>query len=370
MQKVTANDGSSGDYFGYSVGLSGTRLVVGAPYDDDLGSNSGSVHVYSVTDSGATFVQKITANDGRIGDYFGWSIALSGTRLVVGAPYDDVDFNAERGAVYVYSVSDLGATFVQKVTANDGRSSDFFGYSVGLSGTRLVVGAYGDDGVGSVYVYNVSDSGATFVQKVTANDGSSGDSFGYSVALSGTRLVVGAPYDNGVLGSNSGSVYVYSVTDSAATLVQKITANDSSSDYFGWSIALSGTHLVVGEPNDDDLGSNSGSVHVYSVTDSGATLVQKVTANDGSSRDGFGDSVALSGTHLVVGAKGDDSWRGSVYVYSVTDSGATLVQKVTANDGSSRDFFGHSVALSGTHMVVGAYGDDDLGSTSGSVYLA
>eukprot|EP00854_Cymbomonas_tetramitiformis_P030811 gene30811-38605_t len=340
MQKVTANDGSSHDRFGSYVALSSTHLVVGADGDDDLGSESGSVYVYSVSDSGATFVQKITANDGSSRDRFGCYVALSSTHLVVGAYWDD-DLGSASGSVYVYSVSDSGATFVQKVTANDGSSGDYFGFSVALSSTHQVVGASRDDDLGSdsgsVYVYSLTDSGATFVQKVTANDGNSGDEFGFNVALSSTHQVVGAPFDDD-LGSDSGSVYVYSVTDSGATFVQKVTANDGSSgDKFGYFVALSSTHLVVGAPGDDDLGSISGSVYVYSVTDSGATFLQKVTASDGNSGDEFGFRVALSSTHLVVGAYGDDSWRGSVYVYNVTDSGATFVQKVTANDGSSSD---------------------------------
>ncbi|KAK3239466.1 hypothetical protein CYMTET_50605 [Cymbomonas tetramitiformis] len=101
--------------------------------------------------------------------------------------------------------------------------------------------------------------------------------------------------------------------------------------------------------------------------------VREVTANDGSFGDYFGSSVALSNTHLVVGAAHDDdqgSSAGSVYVYSVSDSGVTFVQKVTASDGSSGDKFGDSIGLSGTHLVVGAPGDDDLGVSSGSVYLA
>ncbi|KAK3241895.1 hypothetical protein CYMTET_48377 [Cymbomonas tetramitiformis] len=149
------------------------------------------------------------------------------------------------------------------------------------------------------------------------------------------------------------------------------TPNDGSSfDNFGRSVALSSNHLVIGAYGDD---SAKGSVYVYNVSNSGATFVQKVTANDGSFGDYFGSSVALSNTHLVVGAAHDDdqgSSAGSVYVYSVSDSGVTFVQKVTASDGSSGDKFGDSIGLSGTHLVVGAPGDDDLGVSSGSVYLA
>eukprot|EP00854_Cymbomonas_tetramitiformis_P013354 gene13354-15781_t len=184
---------------------------------------------------------------------------------------------------------------MQKITANDGSSGDFFGRSVALSGTHVVIGAYGDDSErGSVYVYSVNDSDATFVQK-----------------------------------NGRGSVYVYNVTDSGARLVQKVTASAGSSSFrFGYDVALSRTHLVVGAPSGHgDDNSYQGSVYVYSVADSGTTFLQKVTANESTSGDRFGFSVAVSGTHLVVGARYGNFSQGSVYVYNVTNLGATFVQK-------------------------------------------
>eukprot|EP00854_Cymbomonas_tetramitiformis_P020871 gene20871-25028_t len=359
MQKFTANYSSSsrfGSSFGDSVALSSTHLVVGAPYDDVLGQNSGSVHFYNVADFGATFVQKVTAIDGSSFDRFGDSVALSSTHLVVGAQHRGDSY---RGSVYVYNVTDSGATFVQKV--RDGRSTggDHFGRNVALSSTHLVVGT-----LQIVYLYSLFDSGVTLVQQIT-----DARFCGNSVALLSTHLVVGCSGDD----SSQGSVYLYSVTDSGATFMQKVTANDGSSYLFGNSVALSDTHLVVGERH--GLGSeSSGSVYVYSVNDSGATFLQKVTPNDGSSFDYFGNSiwngpsVALSSTHLVVGAYGDDSYQGSVYVYSVSNSGATFVQKVTASDGNSNDYFGDSVALSSTHLVVGA--PHRTSAMFGAVYLA
>ncbi|KAK3256356.1 hypothetical protein CYMTET_34504 [Cymbomonas tetramitiformis] len=361
MQKLTANDGSSGDRVGTIVALSGTHLVAEAEADD---SYQGSVYVYNVAESGATFVlQKVTTHDGSSNVSFGTSVALTGTHLPVGANAED----SNRGSLYMYNVVDSRAVFVQKVTVNDNTST--FGAQVALSETHLVVGEPWDDqlghGSGSVYVYSSSDARATLKQKITTYDGQCNEDFQDNIALSNTPIAVGAKGD-GDLGYMSGSVYVYSVSDAEFTFVQKVTANDgSASDLFGACIALSETHLVVGAPYADDLGSASGSVYLYTVTDSGATFVQKITTKDGNSN--YGISVALSGSRLVVG---ENSSQGSVHVYNVTDFGTTFVQKVTSNGGSSGDAFGVSVALSDTHLVVAVSLDDGLGSSSGFVYLA
>ena len=237
--KLTASDGGSYDYFGFSVAIDGTTLVVGAYFDDANATDSGSVYVYDLTKNSGDdgFETKITASDGADGDYFGYSVALDGTTLVVGAFYDD-DSGLQSGSVYVY---DLNKTpeddgFERKITASDGAVDDRFGQTVALDGTTLVVGAYLDDDKGSesgsVYVYDLTktpeDDG--FETKITASDGASNDQFGVSVALDGTTLVVGA-YRDDDNGSDSGSVYVYDLTKTSADtgFETKITASDGES---------------------------------------------------------------------------------------------------------------------------------------------
>ncbi len=143
--KLTASDGGSYDYFGRSVAIDGTTLVVGAYFDDANATDSGSVYVYDLTKNSGDdgFETKITASDGADGDYFGYSVALDGTTLVVGACIYDDDSGLQSGSVYVY---DLNKTpeddgFERKITASDGAVDDRFGQTVALDGTTLVVGA-------------------------------------------------------------------------------------------------------------------------------------------------------------------------------------------------------------------------------------
>jgi hypothetical protein len=218
-QKIVASDGAAGDLFGYAVAMSGTgHLVVGARFDGDLGMFSGAVYLYTLNSTSNTWgdEQKIVASDGATGHGFGASVAISETgHLVVGAPFDD-DKGNDSGAVYFYTLNSTSNTWgdEQKIVASDGASDDEFGFAVAMSGTgHLVVGAPWDDdkgaSSGAVYLYTLNSTSNTwdFEQKIVASDGDGGNWFGDAVAMSGTgHLVVGAPLDDD-MGSASGSVY-------------------------------------------------------------------------------------------------------------------------------------------------------------------
>ena len=163
--------------------------------------------------------------------------------------------------------------------------------------------------------------------------------------------------------------------------MKKLTAKDGAyGDFFGISVAISDGTIVVGAHNDDDKGSNSGSAYVFEKSDSSDatswTQVVKLTAKDGAANDKFGFSVAISDGTIVVGAYGDDdkgSASGSAYVFEKSDSSDatswTQAAKLTADDGAVDDYFGRSVAISDGTIVVGAYFDDDKAYNSGSAYI-
>jgi hypothetical protein len=213
VAKLTASDAASWDYFGYSVAIAGNTVVVGASQNVFSGEynngGSGKAYVLRTTDGGATYdeVAKLTPSDG--GYLFGWSVAIDGNTIVIGA-YGTWG----EGAVYVFRTTDGGATYNQlaKLTASDAAEGDRFGISVAIDGTTVVVGAYGDDDggawSGSAYVFRTTDGGATYGQmaKLTASDAAVGDYFGWSVAISNGTVVAGA---NAHL-TGSGSAYVFS----------------------------------------------------------------------------------------------------------------------------------------------------------------
>jgi len=241
--------------------------------------------------------------------------------------------------------------------------------------------------VATVFLVRAEDADAPFatqLAKLIADDGAANDIFGHSVAISDGIAVVGAFGDKDK-GSYSGSAYVFEMSDSSDanswTQVAKLTADDGAAyDNFGASVVISDGTIVVGAYNDDDKGSNSGSAYVFEKSDSSDatswTQVVKLTAKDGAANDKFGFSVAISDGTIVVGAYGDDdkgSASGSAYVFEKSDSSDatswTQAAKLTADDGAVDDYFGRSVAISDGTIVVGAYFDDDKAYNSGSAYI-
>jgi hypothetical protein len=359
--KILAGDGAAGDRFGGSVGISGTTAIVGARGDD---SNTGSAYLFDTTTG--TQSAKLTASDAAANDWFGLSVGISGTTAIVGA-YRNDDNGSNSGSAYLFDTN----TGVQtaKLTASDGATNDHFGLVVGISGTTAIVAATNDDDngtdSGSAYLFDTT-TGAQ-IAKLTASDGAAEDDFGVSVAISGTTAIVGA-LDDDDNGTDSGSAYLFDTT--TGTQIAKLTASDgAANDKFGSRVAISGTTAIVGAVWDNDNGTDSGSAYLFDTT-TGNQLF-KLTASDGAANDLFGISVAISGTIAIVGAYGDDDngiFSGSTYLFDTT-TGAQLA-KLTASDGAANDNFGLSVAIFDDIIMVGATGNEDNGSKSGSAYIS
>uniref|UniRef100_UPI003753DAE9 hypothetical protein n=1 Tax=Ilumatobacter sp. TaxID=1967498 RepID=UPI003753DAE9 len=363
-------DGAAADdYSGWSVALSadGLTAIVGAPYNDDNGTDSGHARIY--TWDGSAWVQRGANIDGAAADdFFGWSVALSadGLTAIVGAPYND-DNGTDSGHARIYTWD--GSAWVQRAADIDGEAAgDRSGYSVALSadGLTAITGApYNDDngtdsGHARIYKWN----GAALLQQGLDIDGeAAGDSSGYSVALSadGLTAIIGAPGNVGVNGDLSGHARIYK--RSGAAWVQQGADIDSEAAYnfSGSSVALSadGRTAIIGAPfNDGVNGSGSGHARIY--TWSGAAWVQQGADIDGeAANDWSGSSVALSadGRTAMIGAprNGGISGHARIYTWSGIDGEA-------ADDSS-----GSSVALSadGRTAIIGAPNNNDNGDDSG-----
>ena len=355
--KITADDVAAGDWFGRSVAISGSTALIGAPFDN---GRSGSAYLFDVT-SGNQIVE-LTADDAAPGDYFGRSVAISGNTALVGA-FRDSDVGRGSGSAYLFDVTT--GNQIAKLTADDAAADDWFGLPVAISGNMALVGAAGDDDggrlSGSAYLFDVTTGNQ--IAKLTATDAAAGDWFGLSLAINGNTALLGAAHDDDD-GSNSGSAYLFDVT--TGNQIAKLTADDAMvGDLFGWSVSISGNIALVGAVFDDDGGRDSGSAYLFDVTT--GNQIAKLTAADAAADDEFGISVAISGNMALVGASGGGSLSGSAYLFDVT-TGSQLA-KLTADDAAAFDYFGRSVAISGNAALVGAYADDDGGINSGSVYL-
>ena len=391
--KLMPTDGAEYDYFGGSVAISGDVVVVGAYEDDDRGTDSGSAYVFEKPDTGWSGTVnesvKLLATDGAGGDRFGWSVAISGDAVAVGAYADDHQ-GADSGSAYVFEkpVAGWSETVDQsaKLVASDGELFDYFGNSVAVSGDTVIVGAYYDDdkgsASGSAYAFEKPEGGWSGTlwesAKLLATDGYAGDRFGWSVAISGDTAVVGAWGD----AYWSGSAYLFEQPGGWLGALEesaKLTSSDvSAGDRFGWSVALSGDTVVVGASEDGDNGRFSGSAYVFEkpVTGWPATMEEsaKWLPSDGAAYDYFGGSVAISGDNVVAGAWGDDSLAGSAYVFEkpVTGWPTTMEEsaKLNASErGGGAALLGYSAAVDGDVVVVGAYGANYNGSFSGAAFV-
>ncbi len=373
--KLLASDGASGDRHGESVAISGDTAVVGAPFDSDVFSDEGAAYVYVRNGSVWSEQAKLTASDGVNQDLFGYSVAVSNDTVVIGA-YGDDDGGSFSGSAYVFTRNGTLWSEQAKLTASDAALGDIFGFSVSVSGDTVVIGAPDDDdnggGSGSAYVFARSGGTWTEQQKITASDGAADDRFGNAVSVSGDTALIGAHHDDDD-GSFSGSAYVYERAGGIWSEQTKLTASDAAaSDFFGFSVSLSGDTAVIGAYGDDDNGGFSGSAYVYKRSGSSWSEQAKLTASDGVTLDQFGYSVSVSGDIVAVGAWADDddgSFSGSAYLYLRSDDQWAPVGKLLASDAAANDHFGIAIAVAGNTVVVGARLDGDNGSSSGSAYV-
>ncbi|MCH8165311.1 MAG: FG-GAP repeat protein [Planctomycetes bacterium] len=363
LAKLLADDGTEEDFFGFSVATSGATAIVGAFHDDDNGANSGSAYLFDTTTGRQ--IAKLLADDGAAEDWFGESVAISGETAIVGAYFDD-DNGTDSGSAYLFDTTT--GRQIAKLMANDGTAGDWFGRSVAISGTTAVVGARRDDDngtdSGSAYLFDTTTGQQ--IAKLLPDDGAAYDRFGISVAISGATAIVGANQDDDN-GDFSGSAYLFD-TASGRQIAKLLPDDGAAGDRFGASVAISGATCIVGARNHDDNGANSGAAYLFD-TATGRQIF-KLLPNDGAAFDWFGQSVAVSGATAIVGAlfDGDNGTEsGSAYLFDAT-TGAQIA-KLLADDGAGGDQFGWSVAISGATAIGGAWTDDDNGIASGSAYL-
>ena len=340
------------------------------------------------------------------GDDYGYSIAIDGNYMVVGARDDSGHSGRRTGAVYIYKHMGTAWLLQQEISDREAgftvlQPLDRFGWDVDLDGDWLAVGAPGDDGfsgfnTGAVYIFKQEGSRWLFKSKIYDQETgftelTEGGSFGKALSLDGTRLAVGA-HDDDDGGTARGAVYILKRSTETTWVLEKEFSNRSTDftvlkdlDYFGGSVSLDGDRLAVGAAGDDgNSGDSTGAVYVFKRTGTSWAL-EKSIVDEASGftvlekDDYFGESVSLDGNYLAVGARSDDGHSGSntgaVYVikrtgtnwgtpYEISDksTGFTTLEK--------DDEFGLSVTLDGEYLAVGAHQDDGHGgSDTGAVYI-
>jgi hypothetical protein len=393
LLKIASSDTADSDNFGYSVATDGNYAIAGAPGANGLGTDRGQAYLFLRTQGGTDGwgqVKVLVAADAGDGDFFGVAVGISGDYAVVGAGAEN-GTGTDQGAAYVFYRNQGGADNwgqVKKITAADRADSDGFGYSVAIEGDTIIVGADGEDGAGTdrgaAYIF-LKDEGGTDnwgqVTKLTASDATDVSQFGFRVALDGDFALVGAPRaDAG--GTDRGSAYLFGRDFGGAGAwgeVKRLAPNAPTDDsWFGNAVAIEGSLAVVGEAWNDGTGTNRGAAYVFG-RDTGGTdnwgEIKRLSASDAGDGAFFGYSLALSGSNIVVGAPwapGGGTERGQIYLFS-KDEGSPdnwgEVQRLRASDGQNEDWFGFSSSIAGTYILGGAIGEDGAGSGRGAAYL-
>ena len=357
--------------FGSSVSISGEYAVVGASNEGEDASDAntvggaGAVYIFKKDQGGVGnwgLIKKTIAPVRAENDFFGYSVAIDGSYLVVGAYLEDQDSDgnstvSQAGAAYIFK-KDQGGTdnwgLVKKITATNRNIDDWFGYSVSISGDYAIVGAWREDDdvaeanplseAGSAYIFykGVGESWAQ-QKKITASVRGVDDHFGFSVSISGEYAIVGADQEDEDANelntlNNSGSAYIFKKDVGGAGNWGQLKKINSSTrnhgDTFGISVSINGSYAIVGAFGGDASVAltNTGTAHIFQKDNTGAEQwgqMQKIVASAPTNQDSFGWVVAISGDHAIVGAHGEDedeldantlSNSGSAYIFKLNSA--------------------------------------------------
>ena len=312
----TASTPVANEYWGERVLLKGDALFVGQPKKDVSGLpvQTGAVTVLERTGSSWNEQQELAPADLTLGDDFGWSMAIDGNTLIIGAPMQ----NTRTGAAYVFTKSGSTWSLQQKLLASNAGVYDYFGVSVDIAGDTAVIAASGEDtsvsGSGAVYVFE--RNGSTWTEKqLFKQDNPSNNDTTRKVAISGNIIVASSWHPDNF----AGSAYVFTKSGGTYTQTQELKPNDTAAGQnFGSTLQFDGETLVIGADSNiyGSFSQTAGSAYVFKNINGTWTQTQKITASDGAIGDEFGNSISLSGNDIMIGAERHNSARGAAYIFT------------------------------------------------------
>jgi len=403
----------AGDDFGRTLDVSGDYVCIGAPLEDDSGgTSSGKLYVFAANDIKTlnSNIQQINLSNGTTLDFvadklfqvahpasslirtfnnpnaystaaddqFGSAVAVSDRYVAVSAPQEDYVFSGG-GAVYVFDA--ITGALIRTLFDPSPTSSPNFGNALSISNNLIAIASYARSSQsGLVYVFDIiSGKLISTLDNPNAYSTATGDYFGVDISMSGNYILVGAYSEDDAGGDGSGKAYIFNIITGTLlwTLNNPNNYSTSAGDYFGWSVALSGSYaLVTAQVEDDANGTSSGCVYIFDVL-TGTLLRTLTNPNTYSTNtdDQFGRNIAVKGNYAIIGSPFEDEASGTnsgkAYIYNVTTG--TLLWTLSNPNGYNTvtdDWFGFDVAISNNYAVVGApWEDDTSGTSSGKAYI-
>eukprot|EP01041_Mallomonas_annulata_P003153 gene3153-6205_t len=389
-RKFAYVDSQEDDGFGKSVSIYENTMLIGACFNDDKGTQAGSAYIFTLDNSGQGWQHEavLIGNDTAEYDYFGWSVALINGWALIGAWQDD-DNGQNSGSAYFFqnkknSHGKLEWTQFEKVYAKNSDENDFFGLSVAMTndGTAMI-GAPGRttqglSNAGVVTAYRRYQDYWYLEDTLEPDEAYANDYFGISVAVYGDYAVVGAYGNDPGPGEETGAAFVFSRTSpNTWALMTKLIASDASAnDFFGRSVGIYGTTVIVGADGNDDAGSSSGSAYIFDyVGPKKWSEQQKLLPTIGNEYDYFGVSVAIGNGTILVGADGTTheggKLTGSVWYFERNNKldQWNAVLQLNASDNNPYDLYGSSVSLHKTSFLIGAEMGNGFRYDTGAAYV-
>ncbi len=346
--KLLPSGGGPNYFFGNKVAICGDTTVIGSFEDDTNGLNAGSAYLFRYSTAAGRMQEetKLLPSDGDPWDFFGNSVAISGDVALIGA-YADTDNGLWSGSAYVFRYDSGSGSWVeeQKLLPSDGAECDEFGASVAIYGNVALIGAYGDESyLGSAYIFRYDPGSGSWQEekKLLASNGEANDLFGCAVAISGGRVLIGARYADHN-GHDSGSAYIFrcdpnvdAVNRRWKEVVHLVASDGAEFDYFGNSVSIYGDTALIGMWEDDVNGQNSGSAYLFRYDSQTGTWAEdiKMLASDGAAYDHFGNSVAICGDTMMIGAWEDDdngNNSGAAYTYELAAASSSYTFSVASS---------------------------------------
>lgn len=367
---------TTNDHFGHSLATGLDWMVVGDPQDSSEGPLRGSVHIYRHNGQSWSFFQRISpeiVEGAGLNVFFGSSVTLDGNWLIVGSPGDD-EAGVNTGAAHVYKFDEFDESWenFDKLFSSHPQPNEYFGNSVAIDANAglAVVGQLDTTGTGELHPWTIDVDGTTWIQLPSFSNpsGSTQSHFGESIQIEGTSLIAGSPNeDNG-----KGCAWVMTFDRDQNTFVVESELQPDTSvlaPHFGSSVDITDISAIVGSPHDGNGESNGGSAYLFRKKINTWIFQDKFQGSSTEAGDGFGTSVSIENSSVVVGAPFHNSQTGNAYTFDVNGVTAVEILQLMPYDGVSGGYFGYSCLVSNETIAVAAVAFDNANIQSGKVYL-
>ncbi len=352
------------DSFGISVSSSENYAVIGAAYDNTNATGAGSAYIYDLTTNTVLYTLNNPAPEAN--DSFGAAVSIDGNYAVIGAHYDNENATST-GSAYVYDVSTGNLLY----TLNNPRPGafDLFGSTVYVNGDYVVIGSPSDNtganNSGAAYIYDVSTG--NLLHTLDNPTIAATDSFGHSISGDGDHIIISA-YRDSTNATTAGSAYIYDAS-TGALLHTLNNPTPLNYEYFGYSVSIEGDYALVGA-RDARTGSTTaiGEAYVYDVTT--GNLLHTLENPDPSDGNRFGNAVAVGGHYALVAeseANTGSNYHGAVHIFDLTTG--DLLYTIDNPAFTNYDLFGNSVSIDGDTAIIGSYNDNTGATSAGSAYV-